>query len=131
MKYLSKLGLTRVGVDVIDYFISSKLAFPSFFQVDTRFFFNIVVRGFTIEERLGMNLLTNLILPKKLYNPFLWLGSVRDRTASTLSGSIFNPFLDTICPMTFPWSVAYTHFLGFRDTPYSLHLSNTYIRLSK
>ena len=58
MKYLSKLGLTRVGADAINFFISSKLAFSSMVQLNTTFFFNMVVKGFTMEARLGMNLLT-------------------------------------------------------------------------
>ena len=71
MKSLSKLGLIRVGVEVVSSFTSSKLALPSFIQEKDISFFNMAVRGFTMVARLGMNLLTKLILPKKLYNPFL------------------------------------------------------------
>ena len=70
MKSLSKLGLIRVGAKAIASLICLKLSLPSCVQEKDIFFFNMAVRGFTMVARLGMNLLTKLILPKKLCNPF-------------------------------------------------------------
>ena len=71
MKSLSKLGLIRVGVEAISSLISSKLALPSFVQEKDMFFFIMAIIGLAMVARQVMNLLTKLILPRKIYNPFL------------------------------------------------------------
>lgn len=67
--------------------------------------------------RLGINLLTNLILPRNICSPFLWVGSERGRIAFVLFGLMVKPSLDTICPSNFPWLVENIHLLGLNDTP--------------
>ena len=71
MKSLSKLGLIRVGAEAIASLIFLKLSLPSYVQEKDIFFFNMAMRGFTMVARLGMNLMTKLILPRKLYRLFL------------------------------------------------------------
>ena len=131
MKSLSNFGLMRVGAKAMAALISSKCAFPSLVHENTMFFVSMVVRGFTMVAKLGINLLTKCILPRKLYRPFLWLGRERASISFVLSGLMVRPSLDTICPNNFPWLVAKTHLLGFKDIPYSLHLINTYLRWPK
>lgn len=105
--------------------IASKLSLPSLVHLKTIFFLGIEVRGFTKVSRFGMNLLTKLIVPKKLYNPFLWLGSGMAKIDFTLAGSMTKPSFETMYPRSFPWSVAKKHLFGFREIPYSQHFWNT------
>jgi hypothetical protein len=86
--------------------------------------FNKRFSGLTISVKFGMNLLMKLILPKKDCKYFLSLGRGIFSIASILEGSTEIPSLEMICPNKFPLSTPKIDFLGLRETPYSLHLSN-------
>ena len=105
--------------------ISSQFYFPSLVHEKAISFFSIVIRGFTMVARLGINLLTKFILPRKHCKRFLCLGRERETISSIPFGSIVRQYLDTIFLINFPWLVANTHLLRFKDIPYSLHLINT------
>ena len=91
MKSFSKFGLMRVRGEAMATLISSKLYFPSLVNAKTILFLSIVVRGFTMVVRLGINLLTKFILPRKLCNPLLCLGRGRASIAFVLFGSMVKP----------------------------------------
>ena len=131
MKSLWKLGLISVGDKAITSFISIKQALPWFVQEEYMLFFSMTIRGFAMVARLAMNLLTILTLPRKIYNPFLWLGSGRDRIVFTFSTSIVKPYFETMCLRSFPKLVKNIHLLGLRETKNSLHLMKIYFRWPK
>jgi hypothetical protein len=84
--------------------------------------------GFTVSVKLGTNLLTKFIFPRKdCMDLLLWGGGILEM-ASVLSGSIIIPYLDTMNPSSLPSSTTNTYFLGLSDIPYLLHLLKTFLR---
>lgn len=67
-----------------------------------------------------------LILLKKYYIAFLFVGNGNYQIPSTLSRSILTPFFDTIWPKNFPSSTPKNDFVGLREIPYLLHLKNLF-----
>ena len=61
-----------------------------------------------------MNLLRKIILPKNTCTSFLFLGREIPFITSTHFGSIFTPYLVTICPNSFPSSRENMDFLGVK-----------------
>ena len=80
---------------------------------------SIFEMGLLILVNLVRNLVRKLIFPKKDYIPYTFLGLRTLSMIATLSGSIFTPSFDTICPNNLPLVTPKVHFLGFNDTPYS------------
>ena len=88
-------------------------------------------RGLTICAKLGINLLTKLIFPKKDCIAFFESGRTIFSIVSTLSGSMIVPSLETMNPKSLPSGAAKTNFFGFKEMPYFLHLSKTCLQASK
>lgn len=88
----------RAGAVERASFIFLKLLLHSFFHLEGKFFFNIVVRGCNKVAMFGMNLLMKLFLPMKIFRPFLCVGKGSFRMVETRSGSIEIPCLEKTCP---------------------------------
>jgi hypothetical protein len=124
MKSLVKSGLTKIVAIVMASLICSKSLFPLSSHSKQASPFNKLFKGLTISTKFGMNLLMKLILPKNDCKDFLSLGRGIFLFASILEGSTEIPSLEMICPNNFPLYTPKIDFLGLRETPYSLHLSN-------
>jgi hypothetical protein len=94
---------------------------------DTNFLIKLC-NGLTISEKLGTNLLTKLIFPKKDCMDFLEERGGSLGIAWVISRSIIIPSLNTINPRILPFSTTKTDFLGLRDMLNLQHHSRTTLR---
>ena len=62
---------------------------------------------------------------------FLDLGIDNFCIASTLTGSIFTPSTDTMCPKSLPSFNANNDFFGFNEIPYLFHFRSTLFKCCK
>lgn len=79
---------------------------------------------------LGINLPIKFILPKNICIPFLWVGKGKVKIGLTLLRYIVIPFFESIWPSSLHGQKN-MHFLRLRETPYSLHLLNIFLKWSK
>ena len=127
-KSLVKSGLIRTGFWVSAYFTSSKDCFSSMVHLTPISLFSMFVMFLRSFSRFGMNLLKKFIFPMKDCSSLIFLGWLICNIHSILFGSILVPSSNMIWPRSFPSWRPNTVFLGFKDRPYFLHFSRTFLR---
>ena len=74
-----------------------------------------------IYGKLGTNILTKLIFPRKYYIAFFNPGRPIFSIASTLLGSMIVPYLETMNPISLLSRTKKNDLFGFKEIPYFLH----------
>ena len=128
MKYLVQYGIKRLGASEIDSKIQLNDYFSGSTHLKTTSFLIIFCKGRMISEKLGINLLTKFIFPRKDCIAFLLEGKVILDMSWVHLGSIVIPCFDTTHPNKRPCVTTNIVFLGFKETPYFLQRSNTFPR---
>ena len=91
-------------------------------------FFNNLLIGFTILSYFWEKHHTQFIFPKNDCTPFLYVGGLRSLMDLIISRSIYMPSFLTIWPNNFPFHTTNKNFLWFKDMPYILQHSKTFLR---
>ena len=128
MKYFVKSGLKRLGASKIASKIQLNDSFSVLPQLKTTSFLIIFCKGRMISGKLGINLLTKLILPRNDWIDFLLEGKVIFYMSWVRSGSIMIPCFDKKQPNKIPCVKKNIVFLEFNETPYFLQRSNAFPR---
>jgi len=131
VKSHEKSVIIKDGSSTMDFFIESEDWLSWDPQWYCTSFFIKFCNGLTISEKLGMNLLTKFIWPRKDCIDFLEEGGGSLEMTWVLSGSMIIPSLNTMNPRSFPCSTTKTDLLGFRDMSYLQHHSRTTLRWDK
>ena len=126
MKSFLKSGLMSAGASGMDNLILINDYFSLSPHEKLLSFLIIFCSGCTISEKLGTNLLTKFIFPKKDCMDFLVAGKGILEMAYVLSRSIMIPSFDTTNPSKIPSVTANIYFLGFREIPNFLQRSSTF-----